>query len=1180
MNLPAKTATHSPPSLFLFILLASLVFLLFALSQSVATFATTASYASGTCEVTGNALYLLDGASVGVAGDLDFTAGLSADTDTIPAPSGGNYIAYQISHVSGSYTSGATLFSLFIDAGTAVGHGTQAEIRYDFDGDGTDDRIERYNYFATDPAVGWENYTQTSGLQSASGTYANLVNGTITIRLWNAIGGGTSLVRTSATNSEGQQSRLNVPFNGLIAGNCATATPTNTATPGPTATPTVFQTPTATPLPSATPLPTLVPTPATVSCLGVPNTAVALPGVGCYTTILPAGEKSVSYWPAIENPGYSPATPKITDNYTGPLQTNDWWSSLIWDWNQGLPLANRQPYSQNMHPQPFSMQARPDGLRMSYTREMQAGTNTWPPLGQVTGFANFLLPGIGAEHLNVTVVGMNAPHTRVDDYSDWTVTAHWDGGANTMTATFGHGLPYVFFHKTGGAFNIRLIATPSNVVNNGEVFAFTASNNQGARYALYAPTGSTWTQNGLNITLNAPVGANYLAVAALPDNSAETVELFRQHAYNFVTDTHVSYSVDEATQEVTTTYQITTEAQETGGSLSPLPLIALYRHQWLHLASTPANTGLSYTTSRGQMQLYATNTFTTQMSFGGVLPALPAVQVENLAGYTDAQLQAYISEMYEPDGDYTNPSEVFTRETYWDGKNYNRIAQLVHLADQQGMTTERDSFLNYLKRELEDWFDGQAPFVFYMDNNWNVLQGYPSGFGADTQINDHHFHWGYFIMTAAIIAQYDPAWAANYEGIIELLVKDAANWEREDERFPYLRHFDPYAGHSWAAGHQAFAAGNNQESSSESMNFAAGVILWAEAIGNEAMRDMGIYLYTTEQQAVEQYWFDVDQEVFPPQYPFVTVGILWSHGVAYSTWWTANPEEIHGINFLPLTAGALYLGHRTDYVTRNINALYAAPGAEGHWHDLIWQYEAFADPASALARWESEPNYVADGAQELGQTKPFTYHWLHTFNAVGQVDPSITADIPTYAVFRHPNTGARTCVAYNATGTPRTVTFSNDAVLHVPPRTLLSTPAGACEASSQPGELAVGLVVPLDYTVMEGDVITVAVSLNDVSDQVVTVDYATVDGTAVANLDYLPTSGTLTFAPGTHAQTITVTTLNNNIADGARTFQLQLSNPTVAVISPANKTANILIQDDEDPTLPPAWMLYLPLIAR
>lgn len=1037
-----KPLAHSSSPLFPFTLLAGGLLLFLFFTQSVATSATTRT--PSTCEVAGNKLYLIDGAAVGVSSDLAFIAGSAASTDTMPQASNGAHLVYEITGVNGTYANGSTLFALFVDAGTTVGNGIRAEVRYDFDGNGAVDRTETYHYFATNPVIDWESYTHTNagGIETATGTYTNLVNGTIQIHLWNAIGGAASTVRTSATLGEGQQSQMTLPFSNLSTGSCDTPTPTSSPTITVTPSPTVYQTPTITPTPSPTPLPTPSPTPAAVSCLGVPNTAVALPGVGCYTTILPAGEKSVTYWPAVDNPGYSPATPKITNNYSGPLQTNDWWSSLIWDWNQGAASAPpREPYSQIMHPHPFSLQAQADGLRMSYTRELQAGTNV-AGTGAVTGYANYLLPGAGAEHLRVTVAGLNAPNTRVDDYSDWTVNAYWDGGANTLSATFGHGLPYVFLTKTGGAFVIKLVATPFDVVNNGEVFAFTASNNMGARYALFAPTGSTWVQNGLNITLSAPVGANYLAIAALPNSEASTLELFRQHAYNFVTDTRVEYSVDATTQAVTTTFQITTVAKETGGTLSPRPLIALYRHQWLHLADNPTDTGLSYNTTRGDMRLYDTDAFSTQMQFGGVLPALPDLPLDNLDGYTDAQLRAYIQDVYEPSGNYDYTADP--RETYWEGKNLNRLAQLVHLADQQGLITERDSFLTYLRRTIEDWFDGQTPYLFYLDENWNVLQGYPSGFGADSQINDHHFHWGYFVTAAATIARYDPAWAANYEGSVELLVRDAANWERTDTRFPYLRHFDPYAGHSWAAGHQAFGAGNNQESSSEAMNFATGMILWGSAVGNDAMRDAGIYIYTTEQQAIEQYWFDVDEAVFPEPYPFETVGILWGHGIAYATWWTANPEEIHGINFLPLTGGSLYLGHRPDYVARNLAELYAAPGAEGHWHDILWQYEALADPTAALDRWANEPNYVADGAQEAGETVAHTYQWLHAFNAAGQVDPTVTADIATYAVLIDPTTQNRTCMAYNATGVPQMVTFSNGAMLYLAPRTLVSTPVGSC----------------------------------------------------------------------------------------------------------------------------------------
>ena len=76
------------------------------------------------------------------------------------------------------------------------------------------------------------------------------------------------------------------------------------------------------------------------------------------------------------------------------------------------------------------------------------------------------------------------------------------------------------------------------------------------------------------------------------------------------------------------------------------------------------------------------------------------------------------------------------------------------------------------------------------------------------ELNDHHFHYGYFIRAAAEIARHDPAWAsdAHWGGMVSLLVRDIASPDRDDPMFPFLRNFDPYAGHSWASGHAKFRA--------------------------------------------------------------------------------------------------------------------------------------------------------------------------------------------------------------------------------------------------------------------------------------------------------------------------------------------------------------------------------------
>ena len=119
--------------------------------------------------------------------------------------------------------------------------------------------------------------------------------------------------------------------------------------------------------------------------------------------------------------------------------------------------------------------------------------------------------------------------------------------------------------------------------------------------------------------------------------------------------------------------------------------------------------------------------------------------------------------------------------------------------------------------------------------------------------------------------------------------------------FPFLRSFDPYAGHSWACGHARFGDGNNQESSSEAMNAWCGLILWGEATGDRALRDLGIYLFTTELAAINAYWFDVLGENRPADFPQTTLGLVWGGKADYGTWFSAKPENIyrHQLDALP-----------------------------------------------------------------------------------------------------------------------------------------------------------------------------------------------------------------------------------------------------------------------------------------
>ena len=87
------------------------------------------------------------------------------------------------------------------------------------------------------------------------------------------------------------------------------------------------------------------------------------------------------------------------------------------------------------------------------------------------------------------------------------------------------------------------------------------------------------------------------------------------------------------------------------------------------------------------------------------------------------------------------------------------------------------------------------------------------------------------------------------------------------------------------------------------------------------------------------------------------------------------------------------------------------------------------------------------------------------------------------------------------------------------------------------------------------------VSLGRAAKHRVTVDYATSDGTAVAGEDYTATSGTLTFAPGETAKTVSVPLLDDAIDEGKETFTLTLSNAEGARIVDGEATGTIKNDD-------------------
>jgi endoglucanase Acf2 len=518
---------------------------------------------------------------------------------------------------------------------------------------------------------------------------------------------------------------------------------------------------------------------------------------------------------------------------------------------------------------------------------------------------------------------------------------------------------------------------------------------------------------------------------------------------------------------------VTTDLKDTTSGNLNRTLQSLFRHQWLNLETTskPLLKPYTYGSIRVEMKVLDGNVFTTTLLFNGVLDVLPNKAAGDPA--YESQLRSYLQA-----ADKTLPDP----DSYFSGKEMARLAKLIRIADHSNNDDLVSGFLTPTQTTLQDWltFSGDSDRkFFYYDDQWDTLIAYdPGSFGSDTLLNDHHFHYGYFIMAAAALAKQDPGWESpsHWGGRVELLIKDVANWDRSDARFPFLRYFDPYAGHNWAGGPAKDYDGNNQESSSEAMNFANALIHWGKITGNDDIHEMGIYLYATQASAIHEYWFDATDSVFPNtpstkgrSFDWPAVGMVWGGKGDAESYFGAAAACVIGINILPMTGGSLYLGKYPQNVKKvydyaesaydNFKCWTPPPGPStpspppnaDDWAPLFWEYYSFKDPVAADGMFNDTSLWL--NAPSSGISPAQVYYWLKNMKALGTLHLSVTANNPFSVVYTKPTTisprltgcGSWGCsspqpaleytyVSHNHTDEEILVTFSDGFQLAVPPR--------------------------------------------------------------------------------------------------------------------------------------------------
>lgn len=749
-----------------------------------------------------------------------------------------------------------------------------------------------------------------------------------------------------------------------------------------------------------------------------------------------------------------------TDNYdnnTGAIDIGDFGTSFMWNYSSNA-------YGNSVYAIPMSYKATAGGMFVTKPSTIRIDTTfimQQPEDGSLTDFV------IWSDSVFA--------NSKVDKVTGWSydvVMEDRDDASKYMKAIITQGSPFSFYEYTGTdvaqitrkrtSLPSKIVAYDGSSVADSTMLVFRVYDNQDLvtgyssydYYAVYVPKGAQILQSGTDATNG--IGTikikfpseekSYLSFAWLcetmdeEDAAARAIaEKYKAYAYNFITDTSVTYSYHENTGEVKTQYNYEVERKEE--STAEGTVMGILPHQYKHM---DGYTYLENTarTIRGDMKYLEGSSYETILSYSGILPSMMEIDPidrEVLQGYVDDFMEEY----GPTDTELTK--ESYSVNTYDTGKKLNRAVQVMEAAEACGDTESAAQILSAIERELADWFTytgEEDEKYFYYCEEVGSLFGFPQAYYTVDGMTDHHFHYGYFINACAQVALRDKSFIPKYKNVIDEMIGDIATAEKtsSDSKYPYLRYFSTWEGHSWASGHANFADGNNQESSSEAVNAWAGLILYGEATQDKELTELGIYLYQTEISSVNCYWFDVEEDILDSAYKQVSDGdttlpkysqasMVWGGKYTYAAWWTAEPLQIQGINILPMTSASFYYAANTDFILKNWKtALINEENFTGddkevnRWNEIWSSYLAIADSEKA------EEYFNPDCAPEAGESKAHCYHYIKSLEKAGTPDLSVTSNTPLSSAFQDRD-GNMTYVVYNASGTDKEVVFSDGTIV-------------------------------------------------------------------------------------------------------------------------------------------------------
>ncbi|KAI0452042.1 glycoside hydrolase family 81 protein [Xylaria acuta] len=589
------------------------------------------------------------------------------------------------------------------------------------------------------------------------------------------------------------------------------------------------------------------------------------------------------------------AAPPVSSFFAGlkpPFPTNTWWASYAAAPGNEVAAG----------PFPYESSLDGTGVRFGISTDRQFdGTSVKQPT-QIDWLAGF------SEHS-----GSFSNH-KATAFDTQSVTVQYFEGSASMSAYLVPGSPYMTFEYkqatplltsiNGGiqSFNGHELSTGASFSATGTTF--TVVDSKGTTYLIYSLSSislvaTAKSSSSGEIRASGPF-TGVLRLVKLNDPTHKT--LLDQHYQVYPKSVGLDYSFTDTSSNVLFNWN-------TIGDGSQLLMLTWPHHRAsLQSPNYPATTALNYLTTKGWMYPIIGNQWTMKYALSSITWNPPRA--------LDSSCKLSVIQGLEYEIGQLNPANApVPGDFYYWGGALAATSRLALIADNLGRPDLVTPVITYLKTSFNYFFQSSSSTLPAYETAWGGIVNKAGATNVNVDFgngyyNDHHFHYGYFLHIAAVIAKFDTNWLNQHKAAINWFARDIINPSSSDPYFPVTRCRDWFAGHSWASGIANGAGSRDQESIGEAVNGYYGALLWASVALSQDLVNYAKMLVATEQQAAQIYW-----HLYPSQsqtardnpYPepdmrkLITMGNVedWQSGAWL--FWGSQRVEIASIQILPVT---------------------------------------------------------------------------------------------------------------------------------------------------------------------------------------------------------------------------------------------------------------------------------------